>query len=358
MPDSSLENDSAAEGINESGKAAESLSPTDVNTASSPVTPTDAKPAESSPASADKPKDMLEVVKAALDKPKADASPAPEKDGKPETAESEAAPEDGDAEPPDLSKDERAQLSAKTTNRMRYLDRGFKKFKAEAETLRPMAEQMRQIEQFVSNAGLEPKEVNAGFEMMRMMKNDPVKAYEAFTPIFLQLRKLAGEVLPEDLKKKVDSGHLPEDVALELSRTKAREAHATRQAEQQSAAARQRTETETRQSQITAGQQALSAWEDKWKATSPDYALMYDSVKDRIELGLAGFARQNKIPTAQEVYALAEQAKKDVEARLKPFNGNRRKPIDPGPSGSPTNPASQPKPKNHLDVVKGVLGIA
>lgn len=357
MPDSSLENDSAAEGINESGKAAESLSPTDVNTASSPVTPTDAKPADPSPASADKPKDMLEVVQKALNKPKADASPAPE-NGKPETVESEAAPEDGDAEPPDLSKEERAQLSAKTTNRMRYLDRGFKKFKAEAESLKPLAEQMRQIEQFVSNAGLEPKEVNAGFEMMRLMKNDPVKAYEAITPIFLQLRKLAGEVLPEDLKKKVDSGHLPEDVALELSRTKAREAHATRQAEQQSAAARQRTEAETRQSLITAGSQALSSWEDKWKQTDPDYAVKYDSVKDRIELGLANFARQNKIPTAQEVHGLAEQARKDVEARLKPFNANRRKPIDPGPSGSPTNPASQPKPKSHLDVVKGVLGIA
>lgn len=358
MPDSSLETASAAEGINESDKAAEALSSTDVNTASSPVASPDAKPADPSPAPADKPKDMLEVVQKALNKPKADASPAPEKDGKPETVESEAAPEDGDAEPPDLSKEERAQLSAKTTNRMRYLDRGFKKFKAEAETLRPMAEQMRQIEQFVSNAGLAPQEVNAGFEMMRLMKNDPVKAYEAITPIFLQLRKLAGEVLPEDLKKKVDSGHLPEDVALELSRTKAREAHATRQNEQQSAAARQRQEAEARQGLITAGAQALTSWEDKWKQTDPDYAVKYDSVKDRIELGLANFARQNKIPTAQEVHGLAEQARKEVEARLKPFNANRRKPIDPGPSGSPTNPASQPKPKSYQDVVKGVLGIA
>ena len=121
MPDSSLETASAAEGINESGKAAEALSQTtDVNTDSSPVSSPDAKPAASSTAPADKPKDMLAVVKAALDKPKADASPAPE-NGKPETAESDAAPDDGD-EPPDLSKDERAQLSAKTTNRMRYLN--------------------------------------------------------------------------------------------------------------------------------------------------------------------------------------------------------------------------------------------
>lgn len=356
MPDSSLENDSAAEGVNESGKAAESLSHQDVNAASSTVENTDAKTsAESSTAPADKPKDMLEVVQKALNKPKADASPAPEKtDGKPATAEQDAAPEDGEAEPPDLNKEERAQLSAKTTNRMRYLDRGFKKFKAEADSLRPAAEQMRQIEHFVSNAGLTPQEVNAGFEMMRLMKNDAVKAYEAITPIFLQLRKLAGEVLPDDLKKDVESGHLPEERALEISRTKAREAQARRQVEQRDVQSQQA----TRQAAIQASQNALNGWDEKWKATDPNYAVMFDSVKDRIDIGLQDFVKRGVVPTPAEVVKVAEEAKRTVEARFKPLNQNRRKPIDPGPSGQPTNPASRPKPTSHLDVVRGVLGIA
>jgi len=354
MSDSSTETASAAEGINESGTAAEALSPnTDVTAASSPAA-SDAKPAESSPAQTEKPKDMLEVVRNALNKPKEEA-PSASKDGKPETAEPDPEPDQGLGDAPeDLSKDERAQLSAKTTNRLRYLDRGMKHFKAEAEKYKPVAERMTQIDTFIQNAGLNNQEVNAGFEMMRLMKIDPVRAYEAITPIFLQLRKLAGEVLPPDLKDEVDRGVMPAARALEISRTKAREANYQRQTEVQT----QRSAQQARQETIDNSTRTLSEWDAKWKASDADYRLKFPIVQDKIRIALAEYQRQGIVPTPQQTRDMAETAKKEAEAVLKPLASNRKQAIDPGPTGSPSNPAAKPKPRSYRDAVNQVLGLA
>ena len=62
-------------------------------------------------------------------------------------------------------------------------------------------------------------------------------------------------------------------------------------------------------------QSALSVWEEQWSNSDPDYALKKNRVLDRLEVMLARSARENRLPqTVQQAVAMAEMARKDVEA--------------------------------------------
>lgn len=355
MTDSSSATDSTAAGIDKSEAAVESQVAQGAQADSPPAQETTTSPAASSTATAEKPKSMLEAVQAALNKPKADASPAAKTDGSEEAPEQpDPVSDDGDAEPPDFTKEERAQLSVKTSNRIRYLDRQAKRFQREAETYRPEAEQMGKIKQFISSAKLNEQEVNAGFEMMRLMKNDPEQAYEKLVPIFVSLRKLVGEVLPADLQEKVAKGIMPEDEARRLSRSTAalelRKTRETAQTEQATQAAATQAQTE----QWNAGAQALNSWEDNWKKTDIDYQRKLPDVQEKIELELLRWKAKSQIPTPQQAREIADKALAEVNKRSK----RTVKPIDAGPSGSPSNPAAQPKPKNYHEAVLAGLAMA
>lgn len=349
MTDSSSATDSTAAGIDKTDAAVESQVAQGVQADSPPAQDTTSTPAASSPATAEKPKSMLEAVQAALNKPKADASPAAKTDG------SEPAPEqsgqDGDAEltdePPDFTKEERAQLSVKAERRIRYLNGQMRRFQRDVETLRPAAEQMGKIKQFISSSNLNDSEVNAGFEMMRLMKNDPEQAYEKLVPIFVQLRKLVGEVLPADLQDKVARGVMPEDEARRLSRTSAAlELRKTRETAQ-TGQATQHAAVKAQQDQWTASAQAMNTWEDNWKKTDIDYQRKLPDVQEKIELELHRWKGRNQIPTPQQAREIAEKALAEVNKRTK----RSVQPINPGPTGSPSNPSAVPKPKSYHEAV-------
>lgn len=357
MTDSSSATDSTAAGIDKSEPAVESQIAQGAQADSPPATETQTDTsAASSPAKAEKPKDYLEAVKTALDKPKADASPAAKTDGS-DPAQEQAETQEGDdlgEEPPDFTKEERAQLSVKTERRLRYLSGQAKRFQQELEQVKPQAEQMGRINQFVTQANLSQQDVTAGFEMMRLMKNDPEQAYEKLVPIFIALRKMVGEVLPDDLKQKVDTGVMPLEEARRLSRTtaslelrKQREATTTEEATRKAAA--QATENQWR-----AGADTLNAWEASWAKTDLDYQRKLPDVQEKIELELLRWRTKGQIPTPVQAREIADRALAEVNKRSK----KSVRPIDPGPTGAPSNPAALPKPKTYHEAVLQGLNAA
>lgn len=275
-----------------------------------------------------------------------------EKEGDSEPAEGDK-PKDGEDELSDEVTDEELNsYKPKTQRRMRQLLDQRDEARREIESLKPAAERMERITEYVANAGLDSQEVNTGFEIMRMMKQDPVKALETLTPYYQALQQAVGEVLPEDLNLEVQEGRISEERARELSRSRSREALA-RQASEQAAAraealqSQQQVETVARQAQA-----AVSAWEQKWSSSDPDYPAKSARVMEKIQLEMlrrekAGMAR----PTPEEAVQISQKALDAVNAELKPLLSKRQAIEAPVTSGGAATDA-RPVPQNTMDALE------
>jgi hypothetical protein len=89
---------------------------------------------------------------------------------------------------------------------------------AEFEPLKQKAELFEQLSSWTQQSGLEQTDVQNALQWAALMKNDPIKALEALTPVYENLRKAAGAVLPDDLAEQVNTGAITETAAEELSR--------------------------------------------------------------------------------------------------------------------------------------------
>lgn len=276
------------------------------------------------------PTSMLEAVQKAAaktDKPVEPPSGTEGEDSKTVTdeaaagakADADKAPEDKDAEPP-FHKHPRWQA-----------------MKAERDEFKASHDQFVQLQGFMQNANLDSEEVNNGFQIMALMKNDPQAALNALLPYVTNLQTVLGKNLPDDLKAKVEDGFIDEATATELAQSRSRETIQKGQAE---AAATQ--------AQANLGREivgAVSAWETEWQKVDADYAAKQPRVQEKIELEI----RRNGMPANKTAaVALAKRCKDSVEAELIPFR-QKLKPIVPVTGG--TAPKSAIEPKSILDIV-------
>lgn len=215
----------------------------------------------------DQPKSMLDAVKAAIEPPAADAkaegdgsSPDPDggaKEADPDTAKAE--------EEPPFHKHPRWQEMVKAR----------KTAEARVEELTPEVETFRAFKASVAEAGLQAPEIDSGFEIMRLMKTDPAKAYEKLKPYMDTLEAFMGNRLPDDIQARLDDGKIDAAAAQELARARAREGFAQERS-QADEAQRQRdaeaNERQALQTHLNACAAKVSEWETTWKASDPDYA--------------------------------------------------------------------------------------
>ena len=234
----------------------------------------------------------------------------PAADGK--TPEGEK-PKDGEGEDSAEATDD--ELKPRTKRRIERLLREKKEaVEAAVAQLKPQAEAFVKVQQFCHDAGLTKDEVNNGFEIMRLMKHDPLKALEALKPYYDSLLQVTGSILPEDLQQKVNQGLIDEETAREAARLRAvaniREQQLTRV--EQSSTAKQQTDLV----ESVAG--AVSQWERNWEQSDPDYKTLQPYVMGDIELAL----RRGQLPKdPQTAVQMVEEIKKRVVAKLGKFRG-------------------------------------
>ena len=326
--------------------------------------PDDQKTADPSAADAQGEKTTAEVLEAVL-ATSAEGEEAPpdseasgqetEKEGEPKPAGGGKPKEGEDDLTDEVTDEELNSYKPKTQRRMRQLLDQRDEARQAIETLKPAAERMQQITEYVEKAGLDSQEVNSGFEIMRLMKQDPVKALEALTPYWQALNQAVGNVLPDELQNEVQEGRISEERARELSQTRSREALARKASEE---AAQRAAEIQTRQTveaTAHAAQSAVSEWERKWSSNDPDYQAKQARVMEKIELTLARRTREGKaMPTAQEAVQLSQAALDAVNAELKPFLGKRQA-IDPPVSAGGAATDAHPVPQNTMDAIDMAL---
>jgi hypothetical protein len=305
---------------------------------------TDAKDvaAESSPADegAKGPKSTLEAVNAALEAmkiPKVEATTeakSPNAEGVSAETEAVTEPEKEGEEPP-FHKHPRWQEMVKERNAL----------KEEVTTF-------RQFKQSVSEAGLEAGEIDTGFDIMRLMKSDPLAAYEKLKPFMDTLEAFRGNKLPDDLQAKVDAGQVDLETAQELVRVKSQSDFAQQRAANE-AVQRQRSDEQREQeafrSHLDLCGQAVTKLEREWQANDPDYA----KKAKLIERTLTALNVERGVPrSVEDAVARAKEARDEINKTFVPLT-RRTQEIRPLGGGSSATQAT-PVPKTLLEVTRMV----
>lgn len=332
---------------------------TDVEKIDTPVDQTkpDAETsAESSTTEKGEKGDMLSAVKAALE-PK-EKSPASDEPGSKPDAPAADATKDGEAasESDDLSEEDLARLKPKTRKRIETLAAEVKDRDTKLAEISPKAENFEKIQRFVDEAGLSKDDVNQGFDVMRNLKNDPLKAYEQLKPIFAQLQQIAGEVLPPDLQGEVDQGRLTEAHARELTLARSKAAVNGQRIESIETRNRAQREKQEFEQTVDGVASAVTAWEQTTSKGDPDWKLKQPRIQELVELEIMRRQRSQPdyFPSKDEAIAMSKKALTTVEGELKRFAPQRRQMTTPDPdAGSSRSVAA---PKNMLEAVK--IGLA
>lgn len=247
------------------------------------------------------------------------------------------------------SADELKLMKPKTRERFQKLQAVNRDLSEKLVAAETEAGHYRKFVEFLDTNGIAEDEANTLFNIGALMKNDPFKALEAITPYYQGLLEVTGNILPPDLVQQVKAGYMTQAAAVEVSRARA-QGRIIPAVQQQT---QQRQEVRQQGQNVATMQSAIGAWEQKWSTSDPDYASKKDRVLDRLELDLARARREGKLPkTAEEAVALAEKARKFVEADLRQFKP--RKPVSTV-DGNSASSSHQAAPKNTMDVMLRTL---
>lgn len=192
------------------------------------------------------------------------------------------------------------------------------------------AEHYRNVQGFLDSNGLDGAEAAELLTIGGLMKTNPAEAWQRMRPAVEKLLQAAGEVLPEDLRERVQQGELSNEAALEVSRIRAQQSSQERfrAFEQQRQEHRQQTEA-TRQLTDTA-----TTWESDRRRRDPNFDAKYDSLMDQVY----ALQRREGVPTSPE----------GVRAQL----NKAYKAVAPPPVPRP-KPQQQVRPTNSAGVVAG-----
>lgn len=282
---------------------------------------------------------------------------SPDGDGK-EGDEAEAKPED--AAPPEKTPEEVAAEEAAADAKLPFhkhprwqkikgerdqYKQQASEFQAKMAEIAPKAEQLDRIGSFMRENELTAEEVQQGFEIMALMKHNPVAALEKLVPHLDVLELAAGRKLPPDLQQRVDAGEVTPDIAQETARARMDAQIARSRVERTEQAVQQDRVRET----ATAMKTAVEGWESSVKASDPDYPHIQSFLIDRTRVLMA----ETPPRTPDEAVSLAKRAYDDVKAQMRRVM----------PQRAPTRPMTSDKssttavatPKNLEDVVKLAL---
>lgn len=188
----------------------------------------------------------------------------------------------------------------------------------------------RNVQGFMDENGLAAEEAADLLVIGGLMKTNPIEAWKRMKPTIQKLLIAAGEVLPDDLRDRVQKGELAQDAALEVSRSRATQqsVQATRSFEE-----RRRTQ-QTEQQAVADVQQAAVDWETNRRAKDPNFEAKMPLLMKEV----AYLQRIDGVPnTPAGVQAQLAKAYKAIVL----------------PSAATPTPQAKPAPKKAITPVRG-----
>lgn len=338
----------------------------------------EAAPSDAAPGEAEQPKSLLDAVKdsvlPAKDDDATEEAETPEVGSEVPEGEEETE-EQKDAKVP-FGKHPRWKevLSARDAARQESADWKSRyetetsELKRQLEETTAIADQHRQVQSYLDQHSVSMEEAAEALSIMAAVKNNPAQALEQLKPLYSDLMRKTGNVLPPDLQEQVRNGFIPEETAYEISRSRAmqgiwgeqqqriqQQTAAEREAAQRQAAEReaQQRQEEQRNMNIQSAR-ALTDFEQTLRAKDPDFERKLPFIKEALT-SKALAARRVLTPT--EAVAIAEEAYANVNKHLAAF-APKPKPVSPSPGGRHSNgmTTDPTKAPNLLAAVKAGLG--
>lgn len=280
--------------------------------------------------------DLLSVVRDVADQSRqasADAAPPAEGDGTGETG-------DGAEQPKEPDNENFSDVPFNKHPRFQQLVRQRNEFKVDAD-------RYRNVQNFLDQNGLTPEETADGLVIMGLMKTNPQEAWARLRPTIENLMIAAGELLPNDLRQRVQGGEITAETALEISRARAGQAsiEARMQHEAQFAQRRQQAEA------VRSIQTAATGWESDRQAKDPNFAAKIEPLRREI----AYLQHVEGIPNSAE--GVKDQLNRAYAAVNKalppktPVQPTTRRPVQPLPRGQGAANA-RPEVKSTLDIIR------
>lgn len=312
-------------------------------------------------AAADKPKSALDAVQRVLDKGRttaaatATASTAAEKKEGTTAANDDKVGDEhkqvGEGEKDWISREDYAKLPPAVRRRFGTLTSQRNEARDSLKSAQPKATAYDELATYCKTSGLTPDDFTFGLEVMRLVRTDPAKAWDALQPVIKDLQAHVGEILPTDLQKEVDAGTISEARAKELALARRERQRLT--ANDEGRVERDRVEGERRAyaTRTEKVKGAIEGWENQWKGNDPDYAKKAERVWERMVVLMQGHEHEM---TPELAVKIGNQAKKDVEDWLSGLMPRREEKRPLNPSGTTVN--TNKRPANALEAAR--MGLA
>lgn len=294
-----------------------------------------ANDADSSPATGENERDLLSVVRNVVDTNRKPAQMAPPAEG-----DEDEAPGGG---PKPRDDEEFSDVPFHKHPRFQQLLRKSKAFEQDAG-------RYRNVQNFMDQNGLAAEEAADLLIIGGLMKTNPVEAWRRMKPAIQRLLIAAGEVLPDDLRQRVQGGELSQAAALEVSRSRA----AQESMEAMRSFEERRRNMEVRNRVVLDVQQAALDWEAERRHKDPNFDAKMPSLMREVTY----LQRTEGVPETPE--GVREQLRKAYKALAPPpaqpaaQQRPQKKPITPIRGGQGAGGA-KPEIRSTMDIVNSVL---
>lgn len=211
------------------------------------------------------------------------------------------------------------------------------------------AQRYRNVETFIGEQGLSGDEAAELLQIGGLIKTNPVEAWKRVLPTIQQLAIAAGEVLPEDLRQRVQAGEVSREVAMDLSRQRAANQSLTARQEWERSNSQQRQVVELQQ-QIGS---TVNSWESERRARDPNFEAKLPAIEREVAW------IQSKEGKPRDVNGVREQLQRAYTAVSASFVApvaSTPKPATKRPvTGGQVNGNVRPEPTSTLDIIEQVV---
>lgn len=211
------------------------------------------------------------------------------------------------------------------------------------------AQRYRNVETFIGEQGISGDEAAELLQIGGLIKTNPVEAWKRVLPTIQQLAIAAGEVLPEDLRQRVQAGEVSREVAMDLSRQRAANQSMTARQEWERNNSQQRQVVELQQ-QIGS---TVSSWESERRARDPNFEAKLPAIEREVAWLQS---KHGKPRTVEGVREQLQQAYTAVSASFVAPAAPAPKPATKRPvTGGQVNGNVRPEPTSTLDIIEQVV---
>lgn len=288
---------------------------------------------------ADEPKDMLSVVRDVVGPEEPDSSAGEKK------AEDAGAEDGVSGEAEDKTEQDDTDYSDVPFNKHPR----FQQLLEKAKRYETDAGRYQNIEGFLKQNHLTADEAADGLNIMALAKVDPKRALEQIKPFVQQLLIATGDVLPEDLKSRVQKGELSPNAAMEISRANAEAAH---QRTLQQAADKQR-ETDATTQRAEALRTTAASWLQDRDQRDPAFESKYPLLEREVAL----MQRKEGVPgTPEGVRDQLQRAYDAVNKQVRAAAPAPRRPEVRPITGGGAPGKTSPQPTSMLEAIRAARG--